>query len=366
MFSSSFNQSPLNFNDLNRNVNNQPNPNLNSSSNSTNQNINSQDLSTSYLPGYLSSAARGSNLPLSTPPRHSQQQQSQHQSSSHHHPLTKSPLSTSTGSNPNASQSGGAFGAGSLFGSTLSPLSSKSHRNSIFGSNTDDQEAPPTTFLQDEEVTYTPPPGAPSAQEIHKLTPWHHGAQNSVNNEVNESVEIRTITLFGFTPDLKARLIDVYLPKFGLIENVKDGLNWIDIVFAKSSSAQTLLKVNGTKIDELGGIMLGVKLTYSSNNSNLYEFDQSFNNINNYQVNRNSNLFNDNTKTLTPLPPSEAFKPIPKPQSSTNTLRSFWSSNNRNQSNEYGINPSQINDEVTHNNSSQSWTGKLADLIFGF
>lgn len=99
--------SPLTFNDLSRSTNSQ-----NQQSTMAGQTPNQEG--TSYLPGYLSSAARGSNIPLSTPPRQSQSGQPAQSS------LSRSPLSTSQSSahqGHSQSVSGGAFGAGSLFGS---------------------------------------------------------------------------------------------------------------------------------------------------------------------------------------------------------------------------------------------------------
>ncbi|TIB78918.1 hypothetical protein E3Q10_00595 [Wallemia mellicola] len=329
--------SPLTFNDLNRSTNSQ-----NQQSTMAGQTSNQEG--TSYLPGYLSSAARGSNIPLSTPPRQSQSGQPPQSS------LSRSPLSTSQSSahqGHSQSVSGGAFGAGSLFGSISTPLS-KSPRSSLYGRPIeDDQEAPPTTFLQDEENVYqqNTTTSAPSAQQIHNLTPWHHAPQ-PVRQQ--SPIESRSVTFYGMNDAIRARMMDIFIPQFGAIENVSDGINWIDVVFVDSLAAQRALKLSGKRVDELGGIMLGVKLTHQSD-------DQQ----SGFQGQQQQQF--DNSKHLTPLPPSQAFKPSPKPQSSTTTIRTMFNTPNKS-TNEYGITPEQADSQPNR----QTIGGKIADLIFGF
>ncbi|TIB11634.1 hypothetical protein E3P92_02834 [Wallemia ichthyophaga] len=354
--------SPLTFNDLSRST---QTPAQSSSTNQSAQTANSE--STSYLPGYLSSAARGSSIPVSTPPR--QETQSSHAHSSSQQSLSRSPLSTSQSSahhtpnqSVNHSVSGGAFGAGSLFGSISTPLS-KSPRNSLYGRLEDDQEAPPTMFLQDEDNVHqfqsdtgnaaantaakapSQHTNAPSAKQIHNLTPWHHAPQPT---RIHAPLETRSVTFFGIGDNLRARMMDVFIPQFGQVESVSDGVNWIDAVFADTLAASRAIKWNGVKVDDLGGVMLGVKLTHGGSEEHAQSAPPSQ---------------HHDSKHLTPLPPSQAFKPSPKPQSSTASLRTMFNSPSANKSsNEYGISAQQVQPQQ----SGSSWGGKLADLIFGF
>lgn len=227
------------------------------------------------------------------------------------------------------------------------PLS-KSPRSSLYGRPIeDDQEAPPTTFLQDEENVYqqNTTTSAPSAQQIHNLTPWHHAPQ-PVRQQ--SPIESRSVTFYGMNDAIRARMMDIFIPQFGAIENVSDGINWIDVVFVDSLAAQRALKLSGKRVDELGGIMLGVKLTHQSD-------DQQ----SGFQGQQQQQF--DNSKHLTPLPPSQAFKPSPKPQSSTTTLRTMFNTPNKS-TNEYGITPEQADSQPNR----QTIGGKIADLIFGF
>ncbi|TIA90526.1 hypothetical protein E3P99_01487 [Wallemia hederae] len=357
--------SPLTYNDLSRS---------NQAGHSTSSNAASQPgnaESTSYLPGYLSSAARGSSIPISTPPRQSVGQQGSVSVNANAHSsqqsLSRSPLSTSqtsahTPSNVNAgSVSGGAFGAGSLFGSISTPLS-KSPRNSLYGRIEDDQEAPPTMFLQDEENVHVGGAGSagsapsqnsntaqavPSAQQIHNLTPWHHAAPTAPQQS---PVETRSVTFFGVPDAARARIMDIFIPQLGAVESVHDGTNWVDVVFADAFAASRALKWNGCVVDELGGIMLGVKMTHGSASGGSGEQPSA-------------HTSTDHRKHLSPLPPSQAFKPSPKPQSSTTTLRTMFNSPSASKNNEFGITPQQAQ---TQSQNRGSWGGKLADLIFGF
>lgn len=218
----------------------------------------------------------------------------------------------------------------------------------------DDQEAPPTTFLQDEDNvhqyqsnTTTSAPSAPSAQQIHNLTPWHHAPQPT---RVQVPLESRSVTFFGISDNLRARMMDVFIPQFGQVESVSDGVNWIDVAFSDTLAASRALKWNGVKVDELGGVMLGVKLTHGGSVDEGYA-----------QTIPQSQQ--QDSKHLTPLPPSQAFKPSPKPQSSTATLKTMFNAPGANKANnEYGINPQQVQSQQNRG----SWGGKLADLIFGF
>ena len=214
-------------------------------------------------------------------------------------------------------------------------------------------------FLQDEENVHVGGAGSapsqnsntaqavPSAQQIHNLTPWHHAAPAAPQQS---PVETRSVTFFGVPDTARARIMDIFIPQLGAVESVHDGTNWVDVVFADAFAASRALKWNGCVVDELGGIMLGVKMTHGSASGGSGEQPSA-------------HTSTDHRKHLSPLPPSQAFKPSPKPQSSTTTLRSMFNSPSASKNNEFGITPQQAQ---TQSQNRGSWGGKLADLIFGF